>query len=336
MDPEEPEDDPAPVPSKPNSPWRAAFACGLVDVERVRVAFAFSLRGFGVAVTVGAGGRYWRGVEIGSATWTTFSRFLALATFFFGSSACSGFSAMWAMIGGAGSAPVITHAAPAPTPLRHRPTIAAAGPRRPPPVEAAYIEVVTSWRESSRASQPNGSSSANRRDREKRISRTVARQVAQWRRCGRIATTCALVAVPGGERGQRLRVALARLARLDPAEGLQEPRAALGDRAVDLRVGPAEAAPDLLVGQPFGLQQQRPRLVGLERAQRLDRALHALAARDGVVDLAQPAVDALVEVESSRSTESSRARRIAIASCLTTTRSQAPSVAGSSVSIRRR
>ena len=32
--------------------------------------------------------------------------------------------------------------------------------------------------------------------REKRISRTVARHAAQWRRCGRIETTCALVAVP--------------------------------------------------------------------------------------------------------------------------------------------
>ena len=100
------------------------------------------------------------------------------------------------MIGGAGSAPVITQAAPAPTPLRHRPRIAAAGPSRPPPLEAAYIVVVTSWRDSSRASQPNGSSSAIRREREKRISRTVARQVAQWRRCGRIATSCGPVASP--------------------------------------------------------------------------------------------------------------------------------------------
>ena len=100
--------------------------------------------------------------------------------------------------------------------------------------------------------------------------------------------------------------------------------------AVDLRVRPAEAAPDLVVGEPLGLQQQRPRLVGLERLQRLDRALHALAARDRVLDLAQRRPCALVEVDVlGVDRRLARALRIAIASCLTTTRSHAPSVAGS-------
>ena len=118
--------------------------------------------------------------------------FLAVTTRFGG----SGFGSLvtWAMIGGAGSAPVITHAAPATPPLRQIPSTAAAGPKRPPPVEAEYT--ATSERDASRASHPKGSSSASRRVREKRRSRTAARHVAQCRRCGRIETTSAGVAVP--------------------------------------------------------------------------------------------------------------------------------------------
>ena len=141
--------------------------------------------------------------------------FLAVTTRFGG----SGFGSLvtWAMIGGAGSAPVITHAAPAPPPLEAEPEQrrrrAEAARRRSRPRTRATSDA----RARSRASHPNGSSSASRRVREKRMSRTAARQVAQWRRCGRIETTSALVAVPGRERAQRRLVALARLARLDPA-----------------------------------------------------------------------------------------------------------------------
>ena len=126
-------------------------------------------------------GRTCAGPRSGSAI-CTFSRFLAgfLLT---GASAFGG-SVTWAMIGGAGSAPVITHAAPAPTPLRHRPTIAAAGPSRPPPLEAAYIVVVTSERESSRASQPNGSTQRDppgAREAHLAHGRAARRAVAQVR-----------------------------------------------------------------------------------------------------------------------------------------------------------
>ena len=179
------------MPSKSNS--RLAFVAAgrflpVATFTRLRTVFTR----WGVAVAVATARGVAKGVGVAFATraggGASSSRRASAPPARFGS------FATWAMIGGAGSAPVITHAAPATPPLRQIPSSAAAGPKRPPPVEAEYS--ATSDREASRASHPNGSSSASRRVREKRMSRTVARQVAQWRRCGRIETTSALVAVP--------------------------------------------------------------------------------------------------------------------------------------------
>ena len=82
------------------------------------------------------------GVALSSATVATgvgvgAARLVALRLAFFSGGFGSGFSSTTAISGAAaGIAPVITHVA-APTPLRHRPSAAAAGPSRPPPVETA-------------------------------------------------------------------------------------------------------------------------------------------------------------------------------------------------------
>ena len=149
----------------------------------------------------------------------------------------------WAISGGAGSAPVITHTAPAPAPLRHSPSSAAAGPSRPPPPGLAYCSRAERDAATASSGAQQGSSSAiRRRAREAQLAhRRAARRAVAQVRADRDdlarSSRC-----PPASAASDVRVALARLARLDPAEHLQEPRAALGDRAVDLRVRPAEAA----------------------------------------------------------------------------------------------
>ena len=114
--------------SKPNSPLRRA---GLLRGLRAPACAALRFGGVGVGVarltaTVATG------VGVGVA------RLVALR---FGFAAFGGSGVGLLVDGrdqrhGAGIAPVITHVA-APTPLRHRPSAAAAGPNRPPPVEIA-------------------------------------------------------------------------------------------------------------------------------------------------------------------------------------------------------
>src|ERR1700754_3956100 len=178
--------------SKPHS-----CGCGALLTLRVaglRESFALVVFGFGTAVFAGVavGVRVAAAKTVGTGVFTGGggfgARWCLRATGGFGFGLAS---AWWAMIGAGGSAPVAMHAAPAPTLPRHTLTSVAAGPRRP--VEAAYIR---SARSKIRANQPIGSSSPSRRGREKRMSRTVARQDEQWRRCGRSATTWALVARP--------------------------------------------------------------------------------------------------------------------------------------------
>ncbi len=101
---------------------------------------------------------------------------------------------------------------------------------------------------------------------------------------------------PSGERGDRRQVGLARLAGLDRPEDLHEAPPALGDRAVDLGVGPAEVLADLLVGVPLRLEHQGAALVRLEGTQRLRGAAHALASGDLLVERALGRLDAGVQV----------------------------------------
>src|SRR5215218_4729124 len=123
------------APSIPNSSTTGLFlwTTGLA----LRVAFAF---GLGVDVGVGVGvafAAYTRGggsgvlLAVGCAVLTIRTFFFALCF------AATGFASWWAISGAAGSAPVITHAAPAPAPVRHSPTSPAAGPKRPPPLDVS-------------------------------------------------------------------------------------------------------------------------------------------------------------------------------------------------------
>src|SRR5829696_2694601 len=117
--------------SKPNSALAlATLAFGLGggatwDLER------FGAFGGGVAVAVAT-----VATRVGAGVGTARRAGLRFAwAFAFGASA-SGFGSAVAINGGGGRAPVTMHVA-APTPLRQSPIAAAAGPKRPPPVDAA-------------------------------------------------------------------------------------------------------------------------------------------------------------------------------------------------------
>jgi hypothetical protein len=71
-------------------------------------------------------------------------------------------------------------------------------------------------------------------------------------------------------------VARAFAACVDRRHAVPEARLALGQGAVDLRVGPAGLGLDLGVGAAGGLQHQRARLGGLERRQRREGAVGVL------------------------------------------------------------
>ena len=99
------------------------------------------------------------------------------------------------------------------------------------------------------------------------------------------------------EGGDQRPEALALLAGLDTAEEPPEARTALGDAAIDLRVGPVQLLADLGVGEPLGLQEQRSRFVGLQSAQRFGRAGDAFRALDALLRSALVIIDVGVEVD---------------------------------------
>jgi hypothetical protein len=114
-----------------------------------------------------------------------------------------------------GMLPVTMQTVPTLAPPRQRPSIAPTVAMRPPPppvlarpVPVARSEAWARWKRAAAScftpdSRANGSATMNtgqnndaRRARETWRSRTAARQAVQWRRCGRIWRTWAVVAEP--------------------------------------------------------------------------------------------------------------------------------------------
>src|SRR4051794_9762933 len=126
------------LPSKFHSLFFAATLCtgGVRAAFARRTTFFFVVTGLTAAtVLTGTGVLVAAAYTVGTGVLTGFGgRWCRLAATALGAGLCA---SMCATIGGAGSAPVAMHAAPAPTLPRHTPTSVAAGPKRP--LEAAYM-----------------------------------------------------------------------------------------------------------------------------------------------------------------------------------------------------
>ena len=111
--------------------------------------------------------------------------------------------------------------------------------------------------------------------------RAAARAVAQvWAELEqRVAGRGAL-----RERVERRGEALALDAGLELLVEAHEAAPALGDAAVDLRVGPPEPLADLVVGETLGLEHQGACLVALQTPHDLGGALDALAGLEALLD----------------------------------------------------
>ncbi len=127
--------------------------------------------------------------------------------------------------------------------------------------------------------------SAPRRSGTARYSRRRARQARQVRRCGRSAARSAGRRLAVGQSGEPRREALALCAGLDARQPLEEGPPALGQAAVDLRVGPARLRADLAVAVALGPEQQAAHLLRLQAPERLRAHAQPLEALGALMGL---------------------------------------------------